>query len=56
MRTAVTSGNFYKGRGRKAGNISEVAVLQKHGACLIEGVGAKIDSSSTIIAKARGSA
>jgi D-beta-D-heptose 7-phosphate kinase/D-beta-D-heptose 1-phosphate adenosyltransferase len=46
---------FCKGGDRNAGNIPEVVVLQKHGARLIEGLGAKIDSSSSIIAKAKGS-
>ena len=45
---------FCKGGDRNAGNIPEMAVLQKHGSCLIDGLGAKIDSSSSIIAKAKG--
>lgn len=47
---------FCKGGDRNAGNIPEMAVLQKHGARLVEGLGAKIDSSSSIIAKAKGGA
>ena len=44
---------FCKGGDRNAGNIPEMAVLKKHGAMLIEGLGAKIDSSSRIIAEAK---
>lgn len=47
---------FCKGGDRNAGNIPEMAVLQKHGSRLVDGLGAKIDSSSSIIAKARGNA
>ena len=36
-----------------AGNIPEMTVLQKYGAHLIDGLGAKIDSSSRIIAEAK---
>lgn len=44
---------FCKGGDRHAGNIPELAVLRRHGALLIDGLGAKIDSSSRIIAQAR---
>lgn len=43
---------FCKGGDRHAGNIPEMVVLHKHGAKLIDGLGAKIDSSSRIIADA----
>jgi D-beta-D-heptose 7-phosphate kinase/D-beta-D-heptose 1-phosphate adenosyltransferase len=43
---------FCKGGDRHAGNIPELAVLRRHGALLIDGLGAKIDSSSRIIARA----
>ena len=44
---------FCKGGDRNAGNIPEMTVLNKHGAKLIDGLGAKIDSSSRIIAGAK---
>jgi cytidyltransferase-like protein len=44
---------FCKGGDRNSGNIPEMAVLRQHGAMLIEGLGAKIDSSSRIIAQAK---
>jgi D-beta-D-heptose 7-phosphate kinase/D-beta-D-heptose 1-phosphate adenosyltransferase len=44
---------FCKGGDRNAGNIPEIEVLRRHGARLIDGLGAKIDSSSAIIAKNR---
>lgn len=44
---------FCKGGDRNAGNIPEMVVLNKHGANLIDGLGAKIDSSSRIIAAAK---
>ena len=44
---------FCKGGDRHAGNIPEMVVLNKHGAKLIDGLGAKIDSSSRIIAQAK---
>jgi len=44
---------FCKGGDRHAGNIPELAVLRRHGALLIDGLGAKIDSSSRIIAGAK---
>ena len=44
---------FCKGGDRNAGNIPEMEVLRRHGARLIDGLGAKIDSSSAIIAKGR---
>jgi cytidyltransferase-like protein len=44
---------FCKGGDRHAGNIPELAVLRRHGALLIDGLGAKIDSSSRIIARAK---
>ena len=44
---------FCKGGDRNAANIPEMTVLQKHGAKLIDGLGAKIDSSSRIIAAAK---
>lgn len=40
---------FCKGGDRHAGNIPENAVLAKHGAKLIDGLGEKIDSSSSIL-------
>ncbi len=46
-------GFFCKGGDRNAGNIPEMVVLQKHGSRLVEGLGAKIDSSSSIIARAK---
>ena len=44
---------FCKGGDRNAGNIPELTILNKHGAKLIDGLGAKIDSSSRIIAAAK---
>lgn len=44
---------FCKGGDRNAGNIPEMAVLNRYGAKLIDGLGAKIDSSSRIIAGAK---
>jgi hypothetical protein len=44
---------FCKGGDRHAGNIPELTVLRRHGALLIDGLGAKIDSSSRIIAQAK---
>jgi hypothetical protein len=44
---------FCKGGDRHAGNIPEMTVLQKYGAQLIDGLGAKIDSSSRIIAESK---
>jgi len=44
---------FCKGGDRNAGNIPEMTVLKKHGTMLIEGLGAKIDSSSRIIAEGK---
>ena len=44
---------FCKGGDRNAGNIPEMMILNKHGAKLIDGLGAKIDSSSRIIAQAK---
>ena len=44
---------FCKGGDRHAGNIPEMTVLRKHGAQLVEGLGAKIDSSSRIIAQSQ---
>ena len=44
---------FCKGGDRHAGNIPEMTILNKHGAKLIDGLGAKIDSSSRIIAAAK---
>jgi D-beta-D-heptose 7-phosphate kinase/D-beta-D-heptose 1-phosphate adenosyltransferase len=43
---------FCKGGDRNAGNIPEMTVLRRHDARLVEGLGAKIDSSSRIIAQA----
>jgi cytidyltransferase-like protein len=40
---------FCKGGDRHAGNIPEMDVLRKHGVRLVDGLGAKIDSSSRII-------
>jgi len=42
---------FCKGGDRHAGNIPELAVLARHGARLVDGLGAKIDSSSSIIGR-----
>lgn len=42
---------FCKGGDRNAGNIPENAVLARHGARLVDGLGAKIDSSSAILAR-----
>lgn len=42
---------FCKGGDRNAGNIPELAVLERHGARLVDGLGAKIDSSSSILAR-----
>jgi cytidyltransferase-like protein len=42
---------FCKGGDRHAGNIPEMEVLRRHGARLVEGLGAKIDSSSEIVRK-----
>ena len=44
---------FCKGGDRNAGNIPENAVLAKHGARLIDGLGAKIDSSSSIVSRSK---
>ena len=44
---------FCKGGDRNSGNIPEMVVLKKEGAMLVEGLGAKIDSSSRIIAQAK---
>jgi cytidyltransferase-like protein len=44
---------FCKGGDRNAGNIPEMEVLRRHGSRLVDGLGAKIDSSSAIIAKGR---
>lgn len=40
---------FCKGGDRNAGNIPENAVLARHGARLVDGLGAKTDSSSAIL-------
>lgn len=45
---------FCKGGDRNAGNIPEMEVLRRHGSRLVEGLGEKIDSSSSILAKATG--
>lgn len=45
---------FCKGGDRHAGNIPENAVLSRHGARLVDGLGAKIDSSSDILRRSRG--
>ena len=45
---------FCKGGDRNAGNIPEMEVLRRHGSRLVDGLGAKIDSSSSIIARAKG--
>ena len=47
---------FCKGGDRNAGNIPEMEVLNRHGSRLVDGLGAKIDSSSSIIARAKGNA
>jgi D-beta-D-heptose 7-phosphate kinase/D-beta-D-heptose 1-phosphate adenosyltransferase len=44
---------FCKGGDRNAGNIPEMEVLRRHSSRLIDGLGAKIDSSSAILAKNR---
>jgi len=41
---------FCKGGDRHAGNIPETEALRRHGADLVDGLGAKVDSSSRIIA------
>lgn len=43
---------FCKGGDRHAGNIPEMEVLNRHGAKLIDGLGEKIDSSSSILKRA----
>jgi len=45
---------FCKGGDRNAGNIPEMEVLRRHGSRLVDGLGAKIDSSSSIIARSQG--
>ena len=45
---------FCKGGDRNAGNIPEMEVLKRHGSRLIDGLGAKIDSSSSILARSQG--
>lgn len=47
---------FCKGGDRNAGNIPENAVLAKHGARLVDGLGDKIDSSSSILSRGQGGA
>lgn len=52
---AVAAGHeavFCKGGDRHAGNIPENAVLARHGARLVDGLGDKIDSSSSILRRA----
>jgi cytidyltransferase-like protein len=52
---AKTAGHvafFCKGGDRHAGNIPEMEVLNRHGAKLIDGLGEKIDSSSSILKRA----
>jgi D-beta-D-heptose 7-phosphate kinase/D-beta-D-heptose 1-phosphate adenosyltransferase len=52
---AQTAGHvafFCKGGDRHAGNIPEMEVLNRHGAKLIDGLGEKIDSSSSILKRA----
>ncbi len=43
---------FCKGGDRHAGNIPEMEALRRHGARLVDGLGAKIDSSSRIVGRA----
>ncbi len=45
---------FCKGGDRNAGNIPEMEVLRRHGSRLVDGLGAKIDSSSSILARSQG--
>lgn len=45
---------FCKGGDRHAGNIPETAVLARHGARLVDGLGDKIDSSSSILRRSEG--
>lgn len=47
---------FCKGGDRNAGNIPENAVLAKHGARLVDGLGEKIASSSSILSREKGGA
>ena len=47
---------FCKGGDRHAGNIPENAVLARHGAKLVDGLGEKIDSSSDILRRSEGRA
>ncbi|MFM9146569.1 MAG: adenylyltransferase/cytidyltransferase family protein [Verrucomicrobiota bacterium] len=44
---------FCKGGDRHAGNIPEADVLREHGVPLIDGLGAKVDSSSRITGRPR---
>lgn len=53
VKAAGADAVFCKGGDRHAGNIPELAVLRRHGALLIDGLGAKIDSSSRFIAQAK---
>jgi D-beta-D-heptose 7-phosphate kinase/D-beta-D-heptose 1-phosphate adenosyltransferase len=51
-KTAGHAAFFCKGGDRHAGNIPEMEVLNRHGAKLIDGLGEKIDSSSSILKRA----
>jgi D-beta-D-heptose 7-phosphate kinase/D-beta-D-heptose 1-phosphate adenosyltransferase len=51
-KTAGHEAFFCKGGDRHAGNIPEMEVLNRHGAKLIDGLGEKIDSSSSILKRA----
>jgi D-beta-D-heptose 7-phosphate kinase/D-beta-D-heptose 1-phosphate adenosyltransferase len=51
-KTAGHEAFFCKGGDRHAGNIPEMEVLNRHGAKLIDGLGEKIDSSSSILNRA----
>ncbi len=57
IREAVDAGHevlFCKGGDRRAANIPETAVLARHHVRLVDGLGAKIDSSSRITARRPG--
>lgn len=47
---------FCKGGDRRAGNIPEGPVLERHGIRLVDGLGEKIDSSSLILRRSGGEA
>ena len=51
-RSAGHDAFFCKGGDRNAGNIPEMDVLARHGSRLVDGLGEKIDSSSSILRRA----